>query len=519
MSSCKKIQLIWRENVGFIGTIKDYVDSFTKYSKHNILVSDWNDKLYNSADVIILHYSIMHAILFPHEKVRKNAYIKFFQSYKGEVVVIIQDEYYDVNVIRIILKLIKVDLILSCIPKEHQRTIYNSTPNASIERVLTGYVPEKNEIKIPQKIKGRKHFIFYRGKNLPYYYGKLGQWKKYIGIKMKEYCDNKGISCNIGWNEKDKLFGSDWINTMHDSKVTLATPSGLNVFHYDNKIINSCTWKEKNIPGYTYEMAKKEFNLQDGPIKMGQISPKMFEAAMCGTVLVMYPGEYNGIFKKDIHYIELQPDFSNIEEVMSKIQDDDFLQKMSDRTYNDIVKSGKYSYKSFIKKVDGWIDRLGNYDALLIWYDKYSYIGTINDYVCSFEKNSNLNILKYDLTKLIQEFVQAQLHRSKYNSIILHYSIIHGVLHQTNIRIKEILIKFLRNAKCKIIVIIQDEYYDINVIRNFLNTIQPDLILSCIPTEHQRTIYNTTPLARIERVLTGYVPERNEIKIPQKIKA
>ena len=51
---------------------------------------------------------------------------------------------------------------------------------------------------------------------------------------------------------------------------------------------------------------------------MGQVSPKMFEAAMCGTVLVMYPGTYNGVFKKDIHYIELQPDFSNIEDVMKK---------------------------------------------------------------------------------------------------------------------------------------------------------------------------------------------------------
>ena len=37
---------------------------------------------------------------------------------------------------------------------------------------------------------------------------------------------------------------------------------------------------------------------------------------------------YNGIFKKDIHYIELQPDFSNIKDVMRKIHDNDFLQKM-----------------------------------------------------------------------------------------------------------------------------------------------------------------------------------------------
>ena len=104
---------------------------------------------------------------------------------------IIQDEYYDVNQIRTVLKLWNVNLILSCVPKEHHRTVYNTTPNAKIERVLTGYVPENKIFLKPQPIKKEKILIFYRGKNLPYYYGKLGQWKKYIGIKMKNYCEKK----------------------------------------------------------------------------------------------------------------------------------------------------------------------------------------------------------------------------------------------------------------------------------------------------------------------------------------
>ena len=350
------INLIWRSNVKHINTIKDYVESFCNYSKNKIIITDWN-QIIPSADIIILHYSIIHAILFQHEKERFKQYIHFLSKYKGKVVVIIQDEYYDVNKIRLMLKLFNVDLILSCIPKEHQRTIYNTTPKARIESVLTGYILKNKYFEKIKTIKERNILIFYRGKNLPYYYGKLGRWKQNIGIKMKYYCDNHDIeNINIAWKQKDKIFGDAWIHTMHDSKVTLATPSGLNVFHYDNKIINACNYKERYIKGYTYEMAEKEFNLQDGPIPMGQISPKMFEAAMCGTVLVMYPGTYNGIFKKNIHYIELQPDFSNIEQVMKKIQDDDYLQKMSNRTYKDIVESGKYSYKTFITKVDGWLD-------------------------------------------------------------------------------------------------------------------------------------------------------------------
>merc|ERR1712196_365866 len=77
---------------------------------------------------------------------------------------------------------------------------------------------------------------------------------------------------------------------------------------------------------------------------MGQISPKMFEAIMLGTVLVMYEGKYYpGFLKKD---------HSNIQEVINKIKDDSFLQKIADKAYDDIVKSGNYSYKKFIEMFD-----------------------------------------------------------------------------------------------------------------------------------------------------------------------
>lgn len=351
------INLVWKSQFGFINTIKDYVEAFGKYSKNNIEITDWVN-LRLDADIIVLHYSIIHTLLQTklHAKLL-NSYYFHLKNFKGKIVAIIQDEYYDVNEIRTFLNRINVHLILSCVPKEHHRTVYNTTPEAIIERVLTGYVPENKVFLKPQPIKDRKTLIFYRGKNLPFYYGKLGQWKKYIGIKMKEYCEKNNIkNVNIAWNEKDKLFGNEWINTMHSSKVTLATPSGLNVFHYDNTIIMKSNHYERQ--GLSYKRVEKLCNLQDGPIAMGQLSPKMFEAAMCGTVLVMYPGTYNGVFKKDIHYIELQPDFSNIEEVMEKINNDDLLQKMSDRTYKDIVKSGKYSYESFIKFFDKTVESL-----------------------------------------------------------------------------------------------------------------------------------------------------------------
>jgi hypothetical protein len=104
----------------------------------------------------------------------------------------------------------------------------------------------------------------------------------------------------------------------------------------------------------TYKYIKTKFNIKE-ELNQGQISPKMFEAIILGTVLVMYEGKYSDILIPDVHYISIKKDYSNIEDVINKIKDDYYLQKMADRAYTDIVESNKYSYKTFIEYVDSII--------------------------------------------------------------------------------------------------------------------------------------------------------------------
>ena len=52
----------------------------------------------------------------------------------------------------------------------------------------------------------------------------------------------------------------------------------------------------------------------------------------------------------------LEKDFSNIDEVFEKLADDSFVSAMTDQAYEDIITSGKYSYRSFISEFDRWLD-------------------------------------------------------------------------------------------------------------------------------------------------------------------
>jgi hypothetical protein len=42
--------------------------------------------------------------------------------------------------------------------------------------------------------------------------------------------------------------------------------------------------------------------------------------------------------------------------VFEKLEDIDFLEELTTRAYNDIIKSGRYSYKQFVTDIDRYID-------------------------------------------------------------------------------------------------------------------------------------------------------------------
>jgi hypothetical protein len=59
-------------------------------------------------------------------------------------------------------------------------------------------------------------------------------------------------------------------------------------------------------------------------------------------------GDYNGILAPGMHYIQLKRDFSNIDQVMHEIRQDRSRNQITERAYQDIVASGKYTYRHFV---------------------------------------------------------------------------------------------------------------------------------------------------------------------------
>jgi hypothetical protein len=85
------------------------------------------------------------------------------------------------------------------------------------------------------------------------------------------------------------------------------------------------------------------------------ISSRHFDAIGTKTIQVSFPGRYNDILRADEHYISLNTDFSNIDEVLAKVADVDFCETMTERTLDYALAGHTHRHRidDLIKTVTG----------------------------------------------------------------------------------------------------------------------------------------------------------------------
>jgi hypothetical protein len=345
-------------------TIIDHVASFRKYSRNNFFFFDplarnkpiWLNM--NRFDIVILHYSIY---------ILGNNYINetwrdAIASCSAVKMQFIQDEYRTINAFHERMMELGINVLFTCVPDEEIEKVYPSEKLKGLTKInnLTGYVPEYYAKRKPDfSMKHRQIDVGYRGRGYGglFWFGELFQEKVWIGEYFLQHVKNFNLHCDISSQEKDRIYGKNWLRFMKNCKCMLGTESGASVFDFTGEIEKNVTEYCSKNPNATFSEVKELFfNDADGLIRLNQISPRAFESIGCGTCQILYEGGYSGILKPDIHYIELKKDFSNIEDVVARIRDGSFLNKLAERAYKDIVASGNYSYPSFIQFFDKKVD-------------------------------------------------------------------------------------------------------------------------------------------------------------------
>jgi glycosyltransferase involved in cell wall biosynthesis len=357
------VLMLYDDGSTHVHTIKEHLDSFANYSRHRYhflpatrFVAGIDDSesplAFGAYDALVIHFSVRISI----EEHLSPGIAEQIAAYDGPKLLFIQDEYDTTETARRWIERLGIDAMFTTVPLDQVELVYPRArfPHVDFLPTLTGYVPEDpilDRFVVP--LAQRKLMIGYRGRRLPHQYGELGHEKYRIGVEMKRLAIEAGLAVDIEVEDAHRIYGTNWYRFLGSCRATLGTESGVNVFDDDGSLA-ALAAAHADMPygkfAATYLVGR------EGPVRMNQVSPKIFEAIRLRTALILFKGEYSGVVQPDRHYIPLEKDFSNARDVFAKISDLGYVEQLTERAYDEVVGRGLYSYAAFVEGVDRYLE-------------------------------------------------------------------------------------------------------------------------------------------------------------------
>lgn len=351
------ILFLYSPSLPLASTIVDHIKALTTGSQYEVRKLDVIRELpenldLNRFDAIVIHYTLTIRLGSELSQVAKNR----LRDAAPIKVIFIQDEYRHVDATVEALQDLGVSVLFTCVPESEIEKVYpeEKLPSVLKINVLTGYISTKilKDGK-PPPIANRSIDVGYRSRRVPAWLGELGQDKVRISERFLSDSYKYGLRCDISIEEKDRIYGPKWDGFIFNCRAVLGVESGASVFDFTGEIQCCVEEEEKLRPDSTFEeLRAKYFDHLEGRIRLNQISPRCFEAASHGTLMILYEGHYSGRLIPWRHYVPLKKDHSNMEEVVSILCDDKQAQEIVDCAWAEVALAPHNSFDAFSALVD-----------------------------------------------------------------------------------------------------------------------------------------------------------------------
>ncbi len=378
----KNILLLCAEVARQTGTVDLHINSFSKYSKFNVVTLDsfvagQLDLDLDMFDAVVLHYSIV--ISLPH--FISEEFGSRIARFSGPKILFIQDEFRWVDRSSEAIRKLGVSVLFTVVNEDVIRKIYRDDyfDNVRFEQTLTGFVPEHLLGREVPDYEARELDIGYRARKLPGWCGSFALQKWQIGQRVLESAPAFNLKCDIAMSEASRIYGEDWIRFMSNCKATLGTESGASFVDYSGLVHQEVDRFEARNPEAGFEEVRDRFlEGRDGEVVIHVVSPRVFEAAALRTLMILYPGTYSGVLTAGRHYVELKPDHSNFPDVVKILRDPDRAGEIIDNAYREVACAPTWTHAAFIEHFDAV---LGEELALQRHRKPEAPVGNIQQYV------------------------------------------------------------------------------------------------------------------------------------------
>lgn len=355
-----KIVLLCDYSSNSAGTIHDHIFGIRDLSCHDVTIVNFRGELPLSVnlqeyDGVIIHYSLVAC---------RDAYISpltriAIRNFQGVKIAFVQDDYRFINDTVSALSSMRINGLLGLADADIIDDVYapDKLPGVRRETVLTGYVPEHLLQYDTPQYEDRPIDIGYRARKLPAWLGSHGQEKWVVADKFLKTADKYNLVYDVSWKESDRIYGDKWLGFVSNCKAMIGAESGSGVCDFTGEIQDKVDAHTSLHPDTSFEKLRDlYFKDEDGRLLMNVISPRCFEAAAMRTLMVMYEGRYSGRLVAGRHYVVLDRDHGNMDEVVAILKAPERAKEIIDNAYREVALNPDNTFASMVEFLDEVID-------------------------------------------------------------------------------------------------------------------------------------------------------------------
>lgn len=250
---------------------------------------------------------------------------------------------------------LEVDVVLSPIESDLDVLYPSSLSRMRFGRQLTGYVEEGRLARIARRavpLSQRPIDIGTRVSLTPPQLGRYARKKAVQALALRDALAARGFNVDISTDRADAIAGEGWFDFLASCRFTVGRKGGASIHDPDGSI-GVCThaFMETHPDASLDEIERACFSGLDGRHVFAAVSPRLLDAAATRTCQILAPDDYLGVLEPWIHYIPLEEDGSNLDDVAAAMRDTGRAQQIADACYEELIGSGRFTYAAFARDV------------------------------------------------------------------------------------------------------------------------------------------------------------------------
>jgi hypothetical protein len=265
------------------------------------------------------------------------------------------DEFLSLQRLRDFLVEARIDLLLTPVEPALWDSLY---PTASrpyaIRHFLTSYIDDglvRLARRVSPDLARRPIAVSYRAWQAPVWLGEMGVLKRDVGLRAAAWARNGGLRADVAIGGEGRLVGDAWIRLLGASRAVAGVEGGSSLIDPAGDLPMDDLTPQNTDPGASIWTPPPTAIALSGATEVRALSPRHLEAVVTRTFQVLVEGDYSGALTAGAHYQPVRRDLSDIEAALDRSRDLTYAQAMVDRAYDQIVASGRYSWRKVVREI------------------------------------------------------------------------------------------------------------------------------------------------------------------------